>query len=133
VQSIYHFFYHRQMRGIDPTPVSRFNMEEALEQLRDTGAKIADLSKEITPFPGTTRDDRWPEVLAHYACLDFLGCDPLDEFIMLARQLISIAKGAEADRARAELDKALALIAEGNRGEAARCAVRSYQILYFPP
>ena len=31
VQSIYHWFYHRQVRAIDPTPVSRFNMAEALE------------------------------------------------------------------------------------------------------
>jgi len=131
VQTIYHFFFHRQMRGIDPTPVSRFNLQEALEQLKESGAKLADLSKEKTPFPGKTREDRWPEVLAHYVSLEYLRCGPLDEFVMLAKQLIRISEGSKVEKAKAELDKALALIAEGKRDEAARHAVGSYQILYF--
>lgn len=131
VQSIYHFFYHRQMRGIDPTPVSRFNFQGALEQLRASGARLVDLSRDQTPFPGETRDDRWPEVLAHYASLRYLGADPLDEFVMLAEQLIGISQGSEVQKAKGELDEALALIAEGKRDEAARYAVRSYQTLYF--
>lgn len=133
VQSIYHFFYHRQMRGIDPTPVSRFNLQEALEQVKVSGAKLADLSKLKTPFPGRTRDDRWPEALAHYASLKYLRCGPLDEFIMLAEQLIKISKGNKVEKAKGELDKALSLIGEGKRAEAAQYAVKAYQILYFPP
>ena len=132
VQSMYHFFFHRQMRGVDPTPVSRFNLQEALVELKESGARIADLSRETTPFPGRTSDDRWPEVLAHYASLRYLRCDAVDEFIMLARQLIRTSKGSKVERAKGELDKALALIAEGKRSEAARYAVRSYQVLYFP-
>lgn len=133
VQTIYHFFFHRQMRGIDPTPVSRFNLQDTLRQLEASGAKLADLSKEMAPFPGRTGEERWPDVLAHYASLKYLGCDPLDEFVMLAEQLIRMSEGSEVERAKEELDKALALIAEGKRSEAARYAVRSYQILYFPP
>jgi len=133
VQSIYHFFFHKQMRGIDPTPVSRFNLQETLERLRVSGGKLADLSKEVRPFPGKTADDRWPAVLAYYASLEYLNCDPLDEFIMLAKQLIKISKGSKAEKAKAELDKALALIADGKRTKAARYAVKSYQMLYFPP
>lgn len=132
VQTIYHFFFHRQMRGVDPTPVSRFNLEEALGQLRASGAKLADLSQQTIPFPGRTADERWPEVLAHYACLKYFKGDPLDEFIMLARQLIALSTGSEVDEAKEELSRALALITEGNRAQAARHAVRSYQILYFP-
>lgn len=133
VQSIYHFFYHKQMRGIDPTPVSRFNLDEALEELKISGAKLADLSKEKKPFPGNTTDDRWPEVLAYYASVKLLNCDPIDEFIMLSGQLIKTSKGSKVEKAKAELDKAMALIAEGKRAEAARYAVRSYQILFFSP
>lgn len=133
VQTIYHFFFHRQMRGIDPTPVSRFNLQEALRQLKASGAKLADLSKKTTLFPGRTKDDRWPEVLAHYASLMYLRCDPLDEFVMLAEQLLKISQGSKAEKAKDELNKALALISEGKRTEAALHAVRSYQILYFPP
>ena len=133
VQSIYHFFYHKQMRGIDPTPVSRFNLDETLKELRTSGAKLADISKEKKPFPGKTADDRWPEVLAYYASIKFLNSDPLDEFIMLSRQLIETSKGSKVERAKEEFDKAISLIAEGKRAEAARYAVRSYQILFFPP
>jgi len=133
VQTLYHFFFHRQMRGIDPTPVSRFNLQEALEQLKESGARLADLSREKTPFPGRTREDRWPEVLAHYAPLEILRRGPLDEFVMLASQLIRISEGSKVEEAKVELDRALALIDEGKRAEAARHAVRSYQFLYFPP
>jgi multimeric flavodoxin WrbA len=84
VQSIYHFFYHKQMRAIDPTPVSRFNLDEAVEQLKESGGELVALVKDGKPFPGEAWDDRWPEVLAYYTSLDYLDCDPLDEFIMLA-------------------------------------------------
>jgi hypothetical protein len=121
------------MRGIDPTPVSRFNLQEALEQLKVSGGKLAELSKEEKPFPGETRDDRWPEVTAYYATLNYLRCDPLDEFVMLAKQLVKISEGEKVEEAKAELDEALNLIEEGERSEAARHAVRAYQTLYFPP
>lgn len=133
VQTIYHFFFHKQMRGIDPTPVSRFNLQQALTQLKTSGARLADLSIEKRPFPGRTRDDCWTEVLAHYATVKYLRCDPVDEFLMLAGQLIEMSRGEDVELARFELEKALTLITEGNRSEAARHAVRSYQALYFPP
>ncbi len=133
VQSIYHFFYHKQMRGINPTPVSRFNYDETLKELRKTGAKLADISKEKKTFPGETTDDRWPEVLAYYSSLKYLNCDPVDEFITLARQLIEISKGDKVEKAKAEFDKATALIVAGKRAEASRHAVKSYQILYYSP
>jgi len=132
VQSIYHFFFHKQMRGIDPTPVSRFNLEEALTQLKVSGVRLADLSKEKKP-PERIIDERWPEVTAYYSSLEYLRCDPLDEFVILAEQLIRISKGSKVEKAKAELEKALKLIAEGKRSEAALHAVRSYQTLYFPP
>ena len=131
VQSIYHFFYHKQMRGIDPTPVSRFNLQEALGELRTSGARLADLSREEFSFSGETWDDRWPEVLAYYADVRYLNCDPVDEFVMLAEQLVKTSGGGEVEKAKAELDRALALVAEGKRAEAGRHAVRSYQILFF--
>lgn len=131
VQTIYHFFFHRQMRGIDPTPVSRFNFQNALEQLKKSGAKLADLSREKSPFTGGTREERWPEVLAHYAPMKYLRCDPLDEFIMLAKQLIEISDSGKVETAKSELDKALALIAKGKRDEAAHHAVESYRTLFF--
>lgn len=133
IQSIYHFFYHKQRRGIDPTPVSRFNMEDALKQLEASGARLAQLSRESNQFPGETRSERWPEVLAHYANLDYLRRGPVDEFVMLAEQLIKISDGEKVEEAEALLSRALDLISEGERRRAARQAVKSYQTLYYPP
>lgn len=133
IQSIYHFFFHRQFRGIDPTPVSRFNFQEALRLLKGRGGKIAELSKKRAPFPGRTRDERWPHVAAHYASLEYLVCDIVDEFVMLASDLVKSSKGEKVDKAKADLDEALSLIDQGKRAEAARYAVRSYQTLYFAP
>jgi multimeric flavodoxin WrbA len=134
VQSIYHFFYHRQMRAIDPTPVSRFNMPEAMETLKASGAKLVEMAGDVRPFlPDEPRDARWGAVLAHYCTLPYLNCDPLDEFVMLAQQLVSTCEGEGMAEARAELDRALALIMRGERAQAAPHAFRSYQILYYAP
>ncbi|MDQ1280556.1 MAG: red protein [Thermoproteota archaeon] len=131
IQSIYHFFFHKQMRGIEPTPVSRFNLDSSFKDLRMSGAKLADLSKEKSPFSGETVDERWPEVLAYYAALKYLNCDPVDEFMTLAGDLIKISKGDKVEKAKTELETATSLIAKGQRAEASKHAVRSYQILYF--
>ena len=132
VQSIYHFFYHRQMRAVDPTPVSRFNMGAALEGLVESGAKLVELARKKQPFPGENREERWGDVLAYYATLPYLRADPVDEFLMLAGQLVGISEGERAAKARAELDAALTLAVEGKRVEAAPHAWRAYRILYFP-
>ena len=133
IQSIYHFFFHRQFRGIDPIPVSRFNFQEALKLLNASGSKIADLSKKRVPFPGQTREERLPHVAAHYATLEYLGSDIVDEFLMLATDLIKLSKGGDVNKAKADFEEALRLISEGKKAEAARYAVSSYQTLYFPP
>ncbi|MGC9346576.1 MAG: hypothetical protein ACP5JG_00440, partial [Anaerolineae bacterium] len=132
VQSIYHFFYHRPMRGVDPTPVSRFNIDAAGDALRVSGAKLVTLAGTARPFPGAAREDRWGDVLAHYATLRYLDQGPLDEFVMLAKQLIAVSEGDEATEAQAELDQALTLIEGGDRSQAAHHAVRAYELLYFP-
>jgi len=131
VQSIYHWFYHRQVRAIDPTPVSRFNMQAAIDSLYTSGARLVDMARNIEPFPGAGREDRWADVLAYYATLPYFDQDPVDEFLMLAEQLISISAGDRVTAAQAELDRALALVTKGQRSEAGRHAVRAYELLYF--
>lgn len=135
VQSIYHWFYHRQFRAIDPTPVSRFNMEEALRALRESGARLVGEVAKAQPFPGRARDDRWADVLAHYATLPYFNADPVDEFILLARQLLACRQGQVPedvlDLSRADYERALMLLKEGQRAEAGRCAVRAYERLYY--
>ena len=131
VQSIYHWFYHRQMRAIDPTPVSRFNMEAAAVKLKESGDRLVDMAMHKRPFPGERNDDRWGSVLAHYATIQYFKSGPLEEFILLAQQLIAISTGDAVTQAQAELLQALALVEAGDRSEAAPHAVRAYELLYF--
>lgn len=131
VQSIYHFFYHRQVRAIDPTPVSRFNFDAALASLRASGAKLVDATNDLMPFPGAGREDRWAGVLAYYATLPYFDRDPVDEFVMLAEQLISISTGEKVAQAQAEMAQAGVLIDEGLRSAAAPHVVKAYELLYF--
>ncbi|MFX0116754.1 MAG: flavodoxin family protein [Candidatus Hodarchaeota archaeon] len=132
IQSIYSFFFHKQFRGIDPTPASRFNFQENLKLLEARGSKIAELSREKILFPGQTQEERWPHVAVYYTSLKYLRCDIVDEFIMLAEDLIKLSKGGDIDKAKVDLQEALRLMSEGKRAEAAKYAVRSYQTLYFP-
>jgi multimeric flavodoxin WrbA len=131
VQSIYHWFYHRQMRAIDPCPVSRFNLQSALKTLRASGARLVEHARSPEPFPGERRNDRWADVLAYYANIAYLNCDPVDEFLMLARHLISISTSDKVGQALRELGQAYALIEQGKRSEAGRHAVQAYELLYY--
>ena len=131
LQNLYHFLYHRQYRAIDPTPVSRFNLDTALASLRATGSKLAAMAQHRTPFAGGAWNDRWADVLAHYAILPYLTQGPLDEFILLAQQLIAISDGDSVVEARHHLDSALSLKAQGQRSEAAHHAVQAYKLLFF--
>jgi multimeric flavodoxin WrbA len=133
IQNLYHFFFHRQMRAIETIPISRFNFEEALEELEKRGMNLAELSQDVKPFCGASMDDRWPNVLSHYVALSYFRCDPLDEFVILAEQLIKTSGAVRVDEARDALNKALDLITEGKRVEAAPHAFKAYQALYFPP
>ncbi len=41
IQNIYRFYYHRRIRGIIPTPVSRFNLEKSMASLLKSGHTLA--------------------------------------------------------------------------------------------
>lgn len=131
VQSIYHFFYHKQMRAIDPTPVSRFNMQEALAGLKLSGVRLAEMARQPMPFAGANWDEHWPEVVAYYATLPYLDGDPVAEFLMLAEQLVSISSSNKLEAARAELGQAHQALLRNDRPAAGRHAVRCYLLLFF--
>lgn len=125
IQSIYHFFYHRQLRGIDPTPVSRFNFERVLENLCRSGEKLADLSKEKKPF-----EDLWDRI-EYYENLDYMNYTFLDEILLLAEYLIDTSKREDLPKAKEEYEIAKSLISKGERIEAVKHAVKAYDMLYF--
>lgn len=126
VQSIYSFFYHRQLRGIDPTPVSRFNFQRALERLYASGQKLARLSREKRPF-----EDLWDRI-EHFEDLDYMNYTFLDEILLLVEQLIEISKDRSSlPKAKEEYKIAKSLISQGRRAEAVKHAVNAYDVLYF--
>jgi len=125
IQSIYHFFFHKRMRAVDPTPVSRFNLEEAIRGLASSGRRLAYLSRERKPFQNLS------EVSTYYQSLPFLNCDILDEFMLLANQLLKVSKDDRIEEARKDYDKARSLIASGDRLGAMTHAVNAYELLYF--
>jgi len=125
IQTIYHFFYHRQMRGIDPTPVSRFNFEKALESLFESGKKLVELSKEKKPF-----ENLWDRI-EYYERLDYMNYTFLDEIMLLAKYLIETSKSSKLTEAKKEYEKAQDLINQGKRIEATKHAVKAYDLLYF--
>lgn len=130
VQSIYHWFYHKQMRAIDPTPVSRFNLPDALASMERSGARLAEMAARRTPFAGDTGDARWPDVVAWYANLPYLRAGPAEEFLMLARQLLRAA-GPGVDHHAVELyDAALAAGERGDLAAAGRLATETYRLLF---
>jgi len=125
IQSIYHFFYHRQLRGIEPTPVSRFNFEEALRSLYDSGKKLAEISRNPKPFNGLR------ERIEYYEKLDYMNYTFLDEILLLAEQLIKTSQNSNVSKALKEYELAKSLIDEGKREEAIRHAVDAYNMLYY--
>ena len=125
IQTIYHFFYHRQMRGIDPTPVSRFNFDKVLESLYRSGRKLADLSKEKKPF-----ENLWDRI-EYYERLDYMNYTFLDEILLLARYLIEGSKSPKVSEAKKEYEEAKTLISQGKRVDAVKHAVKAYNLLYF--
>lgn len=130
VQSINHWFYHKQMRCLEAAPVSRFNMEATLERLRAQGAELAEMAAERAPFVGETVDEVWIDCTAAYGEVRYMRADPVDEFMMLAQQLVTLGVGDEIEAARDELRRARIKLAEGERAEAGRLAVRCYLRLY---
>ncbi len=125
IQTIYRFFWHKRMRGIDPTPVSRFNFDEAIKGLHASGRELANLSKGKMPFRDLS------EVSQYYQSLPFLNCDILDTYMLLVTQLLKVAKSNQIEYAKKEYTKAMSLIQSKDRIEAVKHAVNAYEALYY--
>ncbi|WP_455368873.1 flavodoxin family protein [[Eubacterium] cellulosolvens] len=128
IQTIYRFFYHRKIRAVYPTPVSRFNLQKILSTINDTGRRVAELSTKKKSFEGD--QDR----MEYYENLQYLNYTYLDEILLLADQLIEISKdNPDLSKAKQEYDTAISLIRQGKRKDAIKNAVNAYNILYFDP
>jgi multimeric flavodoxin WrbA len=127
LKSIYYFFFCKEMRGINPLPVSRFNFDKSLKEAYDSGILLVKLSEDRKPFINLT--DR----IAYHHSLRFMNCDIVDEILLLAEQLleISVEKEAEIEKAKTEYEKARRLIEQGRKVESIKHAVKAYETLYY--
>jgi len=128
IHSIYHWFYDRKIRGIDPTPVCRFNFKKALQSLYQSGRKLADLSKRRKPFSDFPQITDWIE---HYEQLNLPSSSPLDEILLVTKYLLETSSKENLLTAKEAYENAHSLIKQGKRIEAIQYAVKAYEILFF--
>jgi len=86
LQSMYGFYFFRGFRPIDPIPVSRFNYDEALDTCYQRGREVVKAAQSPQPFAGLA------EKVAHYARLQYLDYDIIDELLMVVEQMLSTAE-----------------------------------------
>jgi multimeric flavodoxin WrbA len=129
IHSIYHWFYDRQIRGVDPTPVCRFNFKKALQSLNQSGIILADLSKTRKKFDAFPHIEDWIE---HYEQLNMPPSSPLDEILLVTKHLLETSnKYDDMLQAKKEHEKAKSLIKRGKRIEAIKHAVKAYKTLFY--
>ncbi|MEM3404360.1 MAG: flavodoxin family protein [Nitrososphaeria archaeon] len=128
LQDIYRFFYHRRMRGLYPTPVTRFNFDSAMKSLYDSGQKLAKLpvkKKVFLDYFGRAE---------YYEKLRYLNYTYIDEFVLLTKYLLkSVKRHEKYKESKKEYELALKLIGNGEKGKALKHVVKAYNALYFPP
>jgi len=127
LRSLYELFCLWQYRGIDPLPVTRFNLRAALEQARSSGALLACQARAPRPF------ESLPELLLYHDALPYMGYGRVDEFLWLAEQIAAFLPpaptiGHDMEELRAHLDVAQAERSAGRRQQAAAHAVAAYEI-----
>jgi len=120
VQSLYKYLQIWGYRALEPLPVSRFNLEDALEQAAAQGRRMATLSQQ--PFADLG------EIMAHYTRLPFLRWDTVDEIHYLSGHLTECESNRELfARLREERAQAERLLAAGEREAAAAHVAQAYQ------
>ena len=131
LKSIYYYFFCKGLRGIDPLPVSRFNLDKALSEAYGSGKALVRLGRK--PFMKTKIEWDLAERISYHFSLPFMNYDIVDEILLLAEQLMetSSEKGLDIDKAKTEYRKAKELIEQGRKTEAIRHAVKAYETLYY--
>ncbi len=91
LRPLYHFFRIMWMRAIEPLPVTRFDLEQAVKGAAESGFRLAKMEKE----PFKSRDDRdfW------YDCLPYLADTNAEE----RRLLAALAYRAVPEESKAEV------------------------------
>ncbi len=126
IKSIYYFFFCKNIRAIEPLPVSRFNLRSALKRAHELGRELTKKARKREPFKSLE------ERISYFSRIKYLEMDMVDEILLLARQLLETSPKAEyKEKARELCEKASELIRSGRKLEAIPYAVRAYELLYY--
>ena len=126
IKSIYHFFFCKGIRGLEPLPVSRFNYKEAHKEAHELGGEVARQARERKPFRSLE------ERISYFHSLKYMNMDMVDEILLLAGQLLRTSPKVDLkEEANASYEKALRLIRSGRKEEAVKYAVEAYNLLYY--
>ena len=126
LRSLYGFFFFRNMRPIDPIPVSRFNFEKALDDAYASGERLTQMAASRQGFKDLT------EKLKHFSSLAYLDYDMVDEIILVGEQLVesSEKEASVLDPCRKTVREAAQLRDKGKKQEAVETAVGVYEALF---
>ncbi|MDA8217805.1 MAG: flavodoxin family protein [Dehalococcoidales bacterium] len=120
LRPVYHFFQMMQMRAIEPLPVTRFNLDAALQRAAELGVRLAWMARERQPFGGLEERLLW------YDSLPYLGLNRAGERRLLAdltTSALPLTADPEVPRGLARAD---ALLAEGKLLESLSEVTRVY-------
>lgn len=98
LRPLYHFFQVMQMRALEPVPVTRFDLNQAIKRTEALGNQIAGMVKERAPF------NNQEECLLWYDRLPYLEENRADE----RRLLAAIISEAIPDERKSDIDGNLA-------------------------
>ena len=98
LRPVYHFFQIMQMRALEPVPVTRFNLNQAIKRAEELGHQIAGMIQEHNTFTGRE------ECLLWYDRLPYLGESRANE----RRLLAAITSEAIPDERKLDIDGDLA-------------------------
>ena len=108
------------MRPLEPVAATRFNFDECIKRSEELGEKLAEMSKNRTPFKARE------EGLEMYDRLPYINMSRADERRLLASLVTLALPEEERSEAASGLAKADALAAEGHSLESAAQVTEVY-------
>ena len=126
LKTIYHFFFCLHMRGLTPTPVSRFSFDAGMRMAHRNGAALVKPPIEAIPFHNLTERISWINQLP------FMNADIIDENFYLAKAVVDSCRKTERNaqlltEARSELVRAAQLVEHGQKQDALEHIMKAYE------
>ena len=120
LRSLLNFYCLWSYRALDAIPVTRYNLEEALEQARVAGRALAEAAPTPRPFADAA------ELFTYYDDPRWRYGGHVEEMVWLAEHAVTLGYSEAAEVARL-CREARALLGEERIGEAARLALQAFE------